>query len=53
MALEVGGSSPLGHPFAMSRDCEDPPRSSVMLLGCGSVIVSVTHFAMTGFVPFL
>jgi hypothetical protein len=36
---------------ALLHDCEDPPRSSVMLLGCGSVIASVTHF-MTGFVPF-
>jgi len=32
-------------------DCEDPPCSSVMMLGCGSVIASVTQ-PMTGFVPF-
>jgi hypothetical protein len=34
-----------------TRDCEDPPRSSVTLLSCGSVISSVTH-RETGFVPF-
>jgi len=41
-----------GYRKGISQDCEDPPCSPVMLLGCGSVIASVTPLK-TGFVPFL
>jgi hypothetical protein len=46
IARRAGHSS-----VAFTYDCENPPRSSVTLLGCGSVIASVTQ-PMTGFVPF-
>ena len=47
----VGGTSSPALEW-MFRDCEDPPRSSVTLLGCGLVIASVTHLG-TGLVPFV
>jgi len=44
-------SSP-GAARRLETDCEDPPHSSVTLLGCGSVMTNVTQ-KRTGCVPFL